>query len=338
MSRILVLCGGDNSERRVSLASGDAVSKGLTEAGHDVLKLDTSFPETVVDGLTPLLEGPVGTTPPDEQNAVRMDTAKWQQLTQSILNSNVDAVFPILHGSWGEDGHIQGWLDLLNVPYLGSGMIASSRAMDKHTSRLYASILGLPVAEGFFITDEAPIDEVKSLVRDDLGFPVVVKPNHGGSSADLIIANNEEEVVQGVINIRKSGDDVLIEEFIDGCELTVSMLDGSPLPVIEIAPKDGFYDYTNKYTHGKTEYICPAPIDPEIARHAQEMSEQIYEQIGCRHLARVDWRLNKDNDLFFLEVNTIPGMTSLSLVPMAAKAVGVDFPGLMDRFVKMVIG
>jgi len=337
MAKILVLCGGDNPERRVSLSSGDAVGKGLLNAGHDVIKIDTSFPDKIVPGDVKILENPVGVTPPDELDKVKMTRSKWEILTESIVKNKVDVIFPMLHGSWGEDGHIQAYLDLLNIPYLGSGMVASARAIDKHSGRLYASMADLPIAGGFLVGKEASVKKVLEMVKEEIGLPVVVKPNKGGSSADLTISDSEEKITKAIKNIHNTGDNVLIEEFIDGRELTVGILDGKALPMIEIAPKDGFYDYTNKYTHGKTEYLCPAPIENEVASLAMEMSEDLFEIIGCRHFGRVDWRLTPDNELVFLEVNTIPGMTSLSLVPMAAKEIGMDFPKLMDEFVRLVL-
>jgi D-alanine-D-alanine ligase len=342
MASVLVLCGGDNSERLVSLASGDAVSNGLIAAGHEVFKIDTAKPNEIIEGNVLFLNGPVGIAPPEELESIKFDIDNLHKLLTSIRSLEIDVIFPILHGSWGEDGHIQALFELIDIPYLGSKMLPSALAMDKQATKNIALRSGIEVPSGFLAK---PGDNLKELYNEcktgRYGFelnsehPVVIKPNSGGSSAGICITDNEEKFIKGIELIWSMGEIALIENFIEGREITVPLIDGIPLAVIEIAPKDGFYDYTNKYTSGKTEYLCPAPIEEKVATEAQSLSKIIHDALGCRHLARVDWRLTTDNQLSFLEVNVIPGMTDLSLVPMSAKECGVDFPALMDKFVKM---
>lgn len=337
MARLLVVCGGENGERRVSLASGDAVARGLVRLGHEVVKLDTANPGELVHGDQPLLEGAVGMAPPEEQELARLDRAGWTLLTNTLADSGVDAVFPILHGGWGEDGHIQALLDVLGYPYLGSGVLASSLAMDKQVTREIARRNGMTVAKGFLVREGDDIDAAFDRCERSISTPVVVKPNHGGSTVGLVITSDREEFHRGVQEILEDGDTALVERYIEGRELTVTMIGGEAYPLVEIRPKTGLYDYTRKYTKGETEYLCPAPVEEAISAKCMELSTQMYREVGCRHLARVDWRLTPEGHVVFLEVNTIPGMTDLSLVPMAAKARGMDFDALMDRFVSLVL-
>lgn len=337
MARMLVICGGENGERRVSLASGDAVARGLLRGGHDVLKIDTAQPGTLVPGDQPLLDGTVGIAPPEEQQLAKLDRDGWTTLVATIAKAKVDGVIPMLHGGWGEDGHLQALLDVLHIPYLGSGVLASSLAMDKDISRDFARKMGLTVAKGQNLRPGDDIDAAFDYCENKVNLPVVVKPNHGGSTVGLAIVDERSAFRKAVEAIHREGDGALFERFIEGRELTVAVIDGKAYPLIEIRPKTGLYDYTRKYTKGETEYLCPAPVDDAVSMKARELSLQIFNELKCRHYGRVDWRLTPEGHLVFLEVNTIPGMTDLSLVPMAAKADGLDFDALMQRFVELVL-
>ncbi|MDP8207902.1 MAG: D-alanine--D-alanine ligase [Candidatus Electryonea clarkiae] len=337
MASILVLCGGDNLERRVSLASGDAVSLGLAEAGHKVVKIDTALPEQIFRADEPILKGTIGPTPPDEVKSAHMTRKGWAMLNTTISMLDIDMVFPILHGSWGEDGRIQALLELLGLPYLGSGMLSSQVCMNKPLTKETAVRSGIACADGFIVPAESELNNALKICQEKYHYPVVVKPSNSGSAVNVFIVQNEQELINGLENIWNDGEVPLVEQYIPGRELTVTVLENKSLPVVEIVPKTTFYDYTRKYTAGETEYLCPAPIDDEIAVNVREMSAKVFAALGCRHIARVDWRLSPDNMLYFLEVNTIPGMTALSLVPMAASETGIDFPNLMDKFVNMVL-
>jgi len=342
MARVLVLCGGDNYERRVSLNSADAVTRGLVEAGHEAVKVDTGHPDVVAGPDQLFFKGESGPATDAEIADAHLSSGGWQTLIQTIINVAPDVVFPILHGGWGEGGHIQAVLELLGFPYLGSEPFPSGLAMNKWMARGVAYHLGIPIPYGFMVRrgedPDAAFSRLESGDCDLPGaceFPVVVKPNCAGSTVGLVITDKREEFIKAVKQAHQWGDDALVEQYISGQELTVSVINGEAMPVIEIRPKTAFYDYTRKYTHGATEYLCPAPIPEEVALPASEMSEMFFAGLGCRHLARVDWRLREDGALFLLELNTIPGMTDLSLVPMAAKAAGMDMPALMNRFVEM---
>ena len=338
MARLLVICGGENGERRVSLSSGDAVTRGLLRKGHEVTKLDTANPGVLIPGEQPLLEGPVGMTPPAEQEMARLDREGWTVLMKTLATAEVDGVIPMLHGGWGEDGHIQALLELLKIPYLGSGVLSSSLCMDKEMSRDIARRIGITVAKGQVVRNGDDPEAAFTYAENKIGLPVVVKPNHGGSTVGVTITSEREAFLIGVADILKTGDFALVERFIEGRELTVSMIADQPYPLVEIRPRTGVYDYTRKYTKGETEYLCPALVDEGISAKAKELSSQIYRELKCRHYARVDWRLTPEGHLVFLEVNTIPGMTDLSLVPMAAKAEGMDFDALMETFVGLMLG
>ncbi len=338
MARILVVCGGDNMERRVSLASGDAVARGLKAAGHDVVKLDTAAPTKLAKPDETFLEGVVGPTPPDELSRAKLMSSGWGMLVGTIAMAEPDAVFPILHGSWGEDGRFQALLDMMGIPFLGSGVLASQLCMNKVMTKEIAEKNELPLAKGFIVDLGAYVEDVIKRAFEELGSPVVAKPMSSGSALDVFICDDGDKLRTAIRAILKSREHPLLEEYIPGKELTVAVLDGKALPVVEIAPKTSFYDYTRKYTKGETEYLCPAPIPDKAAQELMDYSERIFGAAGCRHVARADWRYDPESgSLAFLEVNTIPGMTDLSLVPMAARETGLDFPALMNRFVELAL-
>ncbi|HEX05083.1 MAG TPA: D-alanine--D-alanine ligase [Bacteroidetes bacterium] len=353
MASILVICGGDNAERRVSLSGGDAVTTGLADAGHDAWKLDTADPETIVPPNQPLLDGPVGLAPPDETERATLDRSGWLKLFKTISDHRFDAVFPLLHGGWGEGGQIQAVLELIGIPFLGSDMRSSALALDKIRSHHIAESIGLRVAKAellhvvpgnvFSFNDAyraivtSTIDpEWASFVKES-PHQVVLKPNFGGSTVGITISKDEQELHDGLQTIINMGDKPLLEEYVPGREVTVPILGNQALPMLEIVPREGYYDYQNKYTKGMTDYLCPAPVDEMINTQASSYAEAIFAELGCRHVARVDFRLTDSNQLVFLEINTMPGMTDLSLVPMGAKEGGLDFPALMNHFVELVL-
>ncbi len=338
MAKVLVLCGGDTYERHVSLKGGDAVARALAKAGHDVQKVDTADPSRVAAASEEFCDGSAGMATDEEVRKARINARGWKVLIDTLTAAGSDLVVPILHGGWGEDGRIQSLLDLLGIPYLGSGPLASSMAMNKWITRSVALHNGVRIPHGELVRrGEDPEAFFARLPSPELSLPVVVKPNSAGSTVGLAITDQAEEFCATVRQAHSWNDDALVEEYIPGLELTVTILDGKALPVLEIRPKTGLYDYTRKYTHGETEYICPAHIPEEPERRVQEMSELIFAELGCRHVARVDWRMREDGELYFLEVNTLPGMTDLSLVPMAGQAAGLDFPALMDRLVEVAL-
>ena len=296
--KIAVLCGGDGKEREVSLKSGAAVHEALKESGFNVEIIDL------------------------------------HSMNEIEIVRNFDAVFIAMHGDWGEGGQLQEKLNEMGIIYTGSGPQASSNAMNKWKAReLFASV-NINIPEGLLLP--ADYDEI----INKLGRNVVVKPCSGGSTVGITIIHDlTPEKLNDAINLARENydSDVMIEKYINGRELTCAVWehDGKieALPVIEIAPHTGFYDYTNKYTAGATEYIVPAPIDENAKISISSMAVKAHKVLGCKEYSRADFRLTPENKAFILEVNTAPGMTATSLVPKAAKAAGVS----MSDFVKFIM-
>ena len=291
---VAVLCGGDSREREVSLRSGKAVYDALGDAGFDAELIDL------------------------------------KTLDEAENLSDFDGAFIAMHGDWGEDGQLQAKLEAMHIPYTGSGPHASSLAMDKWKACEVFTRSGITMPEGMLLP--ASFDDIVSR----LGRSVVVKPCSGGSTVGVtIITDLTPEKLDEAVQVAKGSydSDVMIEKYIAGRELTCAVWErngkAQALPVIEIAPHSGYYDYTNKYTSGATEYIVPAKIDPEIFAHVQDMAVKAHESLGCSGYSRADFRLSPEGRAYILEVNTAPGMTATSLVPKAAKAIGVS----MSEFV-----
>jgi D-alanine-D-alanine ligase len=224
---------------------------------------------------------------------------------------------------------------MIGVPYTGSGVMASSVAMDKEISKRLFRDLGVPTPAGFVAKANESIATLQERVASTCGWPAVVKPNSQGSSVGVHIVESATDLMAAVQDAGRFDDRLVFETFIAGREVTVAVVEGRALPVIEIAPKMGFYDYRSKYTPGNTEYHVPADIAPEVSAAIQRYAERAFTGLHCRDFARVDFRLSPDNQAYCLEVNTIPGMTPTSLVPKAAAADGMPFDALVDRIVRM---
>ena len=308
--RIVVLMGGDSSEREVSLETGRAVAGALREKGHQVEVLDIPHVSAVLD-----------------EPAVRA----------------AQVVFPALHGGFGEDGHLQALLDILDVPYALSGPLASGLAMDKAAAKRIMRAAGIPTADWLQVkwNPDSPggggvrltPTHIEERVDSELGWPVVVKLNRGGSSKGVVIVNERNEFGEALWRVVAAAErrpaDLLLERYVPGRELTSTIFLGRRLPLLEIRPREGFYDFENKYTDGASEYLVPAPVHSPLYEQISADALRLYDLIGCRGTARVDFRL--DGDAYScLEVNTIPGMTGTSLVPMAAAAVGIGFGDLAE--------
>ncbi|MTI10778.1 D-alanine--D-alanine ligase [Curvivirga aplysinae] len=296
---VLVLMGGWSAEREVSLTSGEACGEALEQAGYQVTYHD----------LQPNLSA----------------------LINLIEAVKPDVVFNALHGRYGEDGNIQGVLNILNVPYTHSGVKASSTAMDKPASLELFKSVGIPVAKGNVIP-EAHIVSGDWQSKNEIPRPFVVKPACEGSSVGVYIVGENEAAPD--LSEWTFGD-ALIEEFVDGKELTVAVMDGKALTVTELCPHEGFYSYEAKYTDGKTTHICPAEVDSSLADRMKEHAVQAHNVLGCRGVTRTDFRYNPATDqLIVMEINTQPGMTALSLVPEQANEMGTDFPALVSWMVE----
>ncbi len=290
-----VLLGGLSAEREISLRTGRAVHAALVASGYQAVALDAG-----------------------------------RDLPQQLAGAGVEVVFIALHGRFGEDGTVQGLLELLGIPYTGSGVQASAVAMDKVTTKklLLHHELPTPAFEVF-----RRGDDVAALAERCRHYPRVVKPSREGSTIGVHIVHDAAELEAGVAEALEHDDLLLIEDYIPGAEVTVSVLGEAALPVIQIVPKGGFYDYQAKYTAGETEYLLPAPLEPALYARLQQVAVQACRVLGCRGAARVDFMV-REREFYCLEVNTIPGMTETSLLPKAARQAGIDFPELVLRILE----
>jgi len=286
-----VLLGGLSAEREISLKTGTAALQALQQLGYRAVAIDVN-----------------------------------QNLPQQLEQAGIEIAFIALHGRFGEDGRVQGLLEMLQIPYTGSGVLASSVAIDKVMTKQLLIYHDLPTPKFDFMRVG---DSVDALLKRCSSLPLVVKPSREGSTIGITIARNKEALCSGVELAATLDGTVLIEEFIEGSELTVSVLNGKALPVIKIVPKSGFYDYQAKYNSADTEYLLPAPIAENIYQLVQQAAVKACRVLGCRGAARVDFMFRNDS-FYCLEVNTIPGMTETSLLPKAAQAAGVDFPQLVE--------
>jgi D-alanine--D-alanine ligase len=247
--------------------------------------------------------------------------AKLEKLVKELLS--VDLVFLGLHGNIGENGTIQGFLDALGIIYTGSGPLSSAICMDKNISKIIAKNNGIMTPKWKLC--DTVIDDAK------MNYPVIVKPNGQGSTVGLRIAHNERELKPALEYAFNYDNSVLVEEYIKGRELTVMLIDGKAQPVCEIIPSHEFYDYECKYTAGMSKYICPAEIDDNISNYVKKISENLFDLLKCENYSRADFRMDDENKFWFLEMNTLPGMTDTSLAPISALAAGISFNELIDK-------
>lgn len=334
---IVVLLGGISPERNISMLSGAAVAAALRRLGHHVTCLD---PARGVNSVVTEqeLHNLSGAEPAKEL----LESFHPRSIVECLLSDNIahaDVVFIALHGRYGEDGYVQSILDMIGKPYTGSGMQASALAIDKATSKLLFSASGVPTAHWATVNSGQEDDEdlIQAILKELPG-KVIVKPNDQGSTVGMTIVEEGYDNLRAAIRTAAQySDTVLIERFIEGRELTVAVVEGEALPPIDIIPHDGYYDYKNKYTAGRTEYQCPAHIPEEVENHLLNLAVTAFSILGCSSVGRVDFRLNEDNIPVCLEVNTIPGFTATSLVPMAAAEAGIDFDGLCKLMLEMAL-
>ncbi|MFP4515015.1 MAG: D-alanine--D-alanine ligase [Parcubacteria group bacterium] len=300
--KIAILLGGTSSEREVSLNTGNEISKTLEQAGYLVRNYDPK--------------------------------SDLEKFTKDFKENNFDFCIPALHGQGGEDGSIQGYLESLNIPYCFSGISASAIAIDKNLSKILAREKGIKILESKLITK---LEDINNL---NIAYPVIAKPNQGGSSVNIEICHDFQELKKAVNLSLSKNEDLIVERYLkESKELTVSVIEKKEqiicLPVMEIIANKGvFYDYNSKYSEGGSTHICPAEIDREIYDLAQKWSEISFKAIGAQDVARIDFLFDdKNNSLYFLEINTIPGMTKTSLLPEAAKKDGYEFIDLLELII-----
>jgi D-alanine-D-alanine ligase len=333
--RVIVLLGGDSPERDVSKVSGRAIAEALLRRGHEVVAVDTAGPHA---GQALDLQGrpaAVGVEPPSTALVPANEAIHAVERIGGLAFGDIDVVFVALHGGKGEDGTIQALLDVIGLPYTGSGVMASSIAMDKEVSKRIFRDLGVPTPRGFAAPADAPRAELVARIGRECGWPAIVKPNSAGSSVGFSVLRSAADVDAAVAAAAVYDTRLVFEEFIPGRELTVAIFADRALPVVEIVPQAGVYDYRSKYTAGSSRYVVPAEIPPAVATAMQDIALRCFQGLKCRDFARVDFRLSPANEPYCLEVNTIPGMTATSLVPKAARAAGIEFDELVERLVRM---
>jgi len=317
MRTVAIVAGGRSSEHQVSRWSGERVLDALDRRRYRPLfVLVEEDGNWVVDGIR--RRGPLGGI-------------------EALGAARCDVAFLALHGPFGEDGTIQGFLETVGLPYTGSAVLGSALAMDKIRTKQLVRPAGVEVAPDAIVPPADP-----AWMGGTLGFPVFVKNPYGGSSLEVRRAGTPEELAQAIADIGSGCDRVLVEAAVEGRELTVAILDdeaGAPhaLPVVEIRSREGFFDFENKYTPGVAEEIVPAPVDAAVARRIQEVALSVHGLLGLRGMSRSDFILTRDGRPVFLEVNTIPGLTPNSLLPKAALAAGIPFPEVLTRLVESAI-
>lgn len=301
---VAVLSGGTSLEREVSLRSGGRVTDALSDRGYNVTRLD-------VDA----------------------------QLVPTLDQGTFDVAFLALHGSVGEDGTVQSLLDLIGLPYTGPDALASSLAWNKPIAQGLYARAGLRVPDRVTLSQQAFREMGANAVLDQVaakvGVPVVVKPATGGSSLGLSIVQDPADLPRAIISAFSYADTVQIETFVDGTEVAVTVLDGLALPPVEIQPKEGAYDFTARYTAGATEFHAPARLDEKVRTAAERTAVTAYETVGSRHISRADMIIDAQGEPWLLELDTCPGLTGTSLVPLAASAASLDFADLCERLVAL---
>ena len=303
MKKVLVVRGGISSERDISLNGGQVVADALKKAGYTVVTHDL--------------------------------TEDTDALIRVLQREKPDVVFNALHGRGGEDGWLPGLLNLMRIPYTHSGVLASSIGMNKNMARQLAQSVGIRIPKGALMTREA-------FLAAEPERPYVIKPNSNGSSVGVFIVGSDADKEQALASWPET-EEKMVERYVPGRELSVAVLDGKALGIVEIVPKEGYYDFQNKYTAGAAEHLIPAPVTPDVARQACDWAEKIHNLLKCRGVSRTDFRLNdvadpKSPRLFFLEINTHPGMTNLSLVPDIARiSAGIGYEELVSRLVEEAV-
>lgn len=290
--RVVVLMGGRSSEREISLKSGQAVLKALQDLGYEAMALDLE-----------------------------------EDLCEKLKAIKPDKVFIALHGTYGEDGRVQGLLDLLGIPYVGSGVLGSALAMDKDITKKVLSFHGIKVPR--WICLRSPEEDFDWNI-----YPAVVKPADQGSSVGLFVIKDQRELKEAIKECFKLSKKVMVEEFIEGRDFTVGILKGQALPPIEIRPKKGIYDYESKYTKGMTDYVFSE--DEVLNKNLQDIALRAHLYLELKDFSRVDFRVSEEGTPYLLEVNTIPGMTELSLFPMACQRAGIDFKRMVEMLITSV--
>ncbi len=338
--KITVLMGGTSAERDVSLASGVRIAQALRRRGHDVISLDTARGVIESDEEAAMLRGVVVKTQPPSLEQLRHMTRASLSPSLGTLPAirEVDVVFLALHGGQGEDGTLQALLDMAGVRYTGSGQLGSALAMDKDLSKHLFRAHGVTTADWMMITAEDELTEgERRFDESGIGLPVVVKPSKQGSTVGLSVVRKRGELGDAVREALRFDDEVMLEQFVPGRELTVSVLGTRALPVGEIFPKHEIYDYECKYTQGMAVEEFPAKLSASETQEIQRQAMAAFRALKLGGYARVDFRMSPEGEFNCLEANTLPGMTQFSLLPQAAAADGVSFDDLCERIALLAL-
>lgn len=327
---LTVLFGGTSAEREISLLTGSAMARAYESLGHNVTLLDPAFNTEMK--IASYLSQPANTSHPTVEDLKKLGqgTMMIDSLTSKAVR-DADAVVIGLHGVPGEDGTIQAVLELMGKKFTGSGSRASAISIDKAYTKILLQAAGVPTPKWSFISssNRNMLGDVMKSSLEKMKTGIVVKPNDQGSTVGLTISQTPDFDFEGAVELAwKYSSGALIEEFIEGRELTVTVLDGVVLPIVEIAPEGGFYDYHHKYTKGMTNYYCPAELPAELTTKIKAAALKVHNCCDAKGYSRVDFRLADDGGFYCLEINTLPGMTETSLVPKAAQAAGMSFPDL----------
>ncbi|MCI8374728.1 MAG: D-alanine--D-alanine ligase [Lachnospiraceae bacterium] len=341
--KIVVLAGGTSSERDVSLSSGSRIYDALKSRGHQAILLDVYLGLKTDEPVTEqIFEAPIDWT--KDIQAISESHPDLSRLKEqrkdggrSMFGPNVltlcemaDIVFLGLHGANGEDGRIQAAFDLMGIRYTGTGYLSSALAMDKGLSKQLFLEAGIPTPKGFTLKNGQTADP------SSIPYPCMVKTICGGSSVGTYRVNNPEDLPGVLADAYAFGEDVIVEQFIDGREFSVGIIEGKALPIIEIAPLEGFYDYKNKYQPGSTIETCPADLSEALTLKLQGYAEQVFEALKLTSYARIDFMMDRlDESFYCLEANTLPGMTPTSLLPQEAAAVGISFEDLCEKLIEV---
>ena len=335
--KVVVLAGGTSTERDVSLISGSGIYKALKKNGHQAILLDVYLgyggdTEGIFEREYDWTEniGAISEENPDiEQIKAMCPDGDKNFFGPNVLAlcSEADAVFMALHGANGEDGKIQACFELMGIPYTGTDFVSAAMAMDKAITKDIFKAYNIPTPAGIRLKKGEKESE-------KVPFPCIVKACCGGSSVGVCIARNEEEYQAAKEEAFLYDNEVVIEQYITGREFSVGVMDGEALPVIEIAPKQGFYDYKNKYQAGSAVETCPAEISPEKTKEMQEIAVRVFRALRLKNYARMDIMMDGEENLYCLEANTLPGMTPTSLLPQEAAAIGISYEDLCEKILK----
>lgn len=337
--KIVVLAGGTSTERDVSIVSGTGICNGLRAKGHQAILVDVFCGAETVDWADPFPREYDVEAASAYIKSFNPHIEQLKKMRKDFFGPNVlelckkaDFVFLGLHGANGEDGRIQATFDLMGIKYTGTGYLSSAMAMDKGVTKWMFQMKGVPVPGGVTMKRHTRKEDLAEL---GLAFPVVVKTCCGGSSIGVYIVKDQEEYMKALDAAFVYEEEVVVEEFIQGTEYTVAVVDGKAYPVVQIVPCQGFYDYENKYKPGAVKETCPAPISSELTRRLQDYAVQGYRALGLESYARLDFIVTDDEKIYCLEANTLPGMTPTSLIPQEAAVLGMDYPTLCEELIRV---